>query len=101
MAVAQVTNLVRTMEDLKEADVWLAGLDLGEDAVRYDQANLSGSMGLVVGSEGKGLRRLVREKCDFIVYLPMQGRVESLNATVAGSVALYAMWHARGFGEGK
>lgn len=95
--VAQVTNLVQTMKSLKEADVWLAGLDLGADAQQIDQANWHGGLGLVVGSEGKGLRRLVRETCDFIVYLPMRGRIESLNAATAGSVALYQVWAARGF----
>lgn len=97
LRVAQVVNLVRAMEDLKAAEVWLAGLDTGPDAVRYDVMDLSGGIGLVVGSEGEGLRRLVRETCDYIVYLPMRGRVESLNAATAGSVALYAAWQARDF----
>ncbi len=97
LKVAQVTNLVQAMKTLKQADVWLAGLDLGEDATRYDQANLRGALGLVVGSEGKGLRRLVRETCDFIITLPMRGQVASLNAATAGSVALYKVWEARGF----
>jgi 23S rRNA (guanosine2251-2'-O)-methyltransferase len=96
--VAQVTNFVRAMERLKESDVWLAGLDYQKSARRYDQANLRGALGIVVGSEGKGLRRLVRETCDFLIYLPMQGQIESLNATVAGSVALYTAWQAREFG---
>jgi 23S rRNA (guanosine2251-2'-O)-methyltransferase len=87
--VVQVTNLVRTMEALKERGVWLAGLDLGSDAVRFDASRLDGALGLVVGSEGKGLRRLVRDTCDFIVYLPMRGQVESLNASTA--------WQARHF----
>jgi 23S rRNA (guanosine2251-2'-O)-methyltransferase len=95
--VAQVTNLARAMEDLKQSDVWIAGLDLGDDAVRYDLASLSGGLGLVVGSEGKGLRRLVRETCDFIVYLPMRGQVASLNAATAGTVVLYAAWQAHAF----
>ena len=95
--VAQVTNIVRAMETLKESDVWLAGLDYQKSAQRYDQANLRGALGLVVGSEGKGLRRLVRETCDFLIYLPMRGQIESLNATVAGSVGLYAAWQARQF----
>jgi len=95
--VARVTNLVQTMKVLKEADIWLAGLDMGEDAIRYDQSSLHGALGLVVGSEGEGLRRLVRETCDFIIHLPMCGQVSSLNAAVAGSVALYAAWQARGF----
>jgi len=97
LVVAQVTNLVRAMGELKENDVWLAGLDLGADAIRYDLADLSGGLGLVVGSEGEGLRRLVRETCDFIIYLPMRGSVASLNAATAGSVALFAAWQARGF----
>lgn len=97
LAVAQVTNLVQAMKTLKEAEVWLAGLDVGDDALRYDQANLRGGLGLVIGSEGEGLRRLVRETCDFIICLPMRGQIASLNAAVAGSVALYAAWQARGF----
>lgn len=97
LQVARVTNLVQAMKTLKQADVWLAGLDLGADATRYDQADLRGALGLVVGSEGEGLRRLVRETCDFIISLPMRGQVESLNAAVAGSIALYAAWQARGF----
>jgi 23S rRNA (guanosine2251-2'-O)-methyltransferase len=97
LRVAQVVNLVRAMEDLKAADVWLAGLDTGPDAVRFDAMDLSGGLGLVVGSEGEGLRRLVRETCDFVIYLPMRGRVESLNAATAGSIALYAAWQARDF----
>jgi 23S rRNA (guanosine2251-2'-O)-methyltransferase len=97
LKVAQVTNLVQAMKTLKEADVWLAGLDQGPDTTRFDQANLRGALGLVVGSEGAGLRRLVRETCDFLIELPMRGQVESLNAAVAGSVALYAAWAARGF----
>jgi 23S rRNA (guanosine2251-2'-O)-methyltransferase len=97
LKVAQVTNLVQAMKTLKEADVWLAGLDQGPDSTRFDQANLRGALGLVVGSEGTGLRRLVRETCDFLIELPMRGQVESLNAAVAGSVALYAAWAARGF----
>lgn len=95
--VAQVTNLVHTIKELKERDVWIAGLDTGEDAVRYDKANLKGGLGLVVGSEGSGIRRLVRENCDVIISLPMRGAVESLNASVAGSIALFAAWQARGF----
>jgi 23S rRNA (guanosine2251-2'-O)-methyltransferase len=97
LAVARVTNLVRVMEALREADVWLAGLDAGPDALRIDQANLTGGLGVVVGSEGEGLRRLVRESCDFLVRLPMRGQVASLNAATAGSVVLYTAWGARGF----
>jgi 23S rRNA (guanosine2251-2'-O)-methyltransferase len=87
--VAQVTNLARTIDQLKSHGIWVAGLDAGADAGLLDQADLRGPLALVVGSEGQGLRRLVREKCDFSVRLPMRGRVASLNAAVAGSVALY------------
>src|SRR5207247_370268 len=69
LQVAQVTNLVNAIKTLKEQDIWIAGLDTGPDSVRYDKANLKGALGLVVGSEGSGLRRLVRERCDFIISL--------------------------------
>jgi 23S rRNA (guanosine2251-2'-O)-methyltransferase len=89
LRVAQVTNLARSIEQLKRHDLWVAGLEATPEAERYDQADLRGPLALVVGSEGSGLRRLVREKCDFLLRLPMRGRVASLNAAVAGSVALY------------
>ena len=89
MHVAQVTNLVRTMEWLKTRDVWLVGLEAAPGAQLHTQADLKGSVGLVVGSEGQGLARLVRETCDYFIRLPMYGQVESLNAGVAGAIALY------------
>jgi 23S rRNA (guanosine2251-2'-O)-methyltransferase len=89
LRVAQVTNLARTIDDLRDRDVWAAGLEDSPEAILYDKANLRGALGLVVGSEGRGLRRLVRERCDFLVRLPMSGRVSSLNAAVAGSIVLY------------
>lgn len=89
LLIAQVTNLVNAIGILKAHDVWVAGLEAVRGAQRYDQADLTGPLALVVGSEGEGLRRLVRERCDFLVHLPMRGQVTSLNASVAGSVALY------------
>jgi 23S rRNA (guanosine2251-2'-O)-methyltransferase len=89
LRVAQVTNLVRAIGWLKDQRVWVAGLEAVRGAQRYDQADLSGSLAVVVGSEGKGMRRLVRERCDFLVQLPMRGAVTSLNASVAGSIVLY------------
>jgi 23S rRNA (guanosine2251-2'-O)-methyltransferase len=95
LPVAQVTNLVNAIGQLKDHDVWVAGLEAARDAQRYDQADLSGALAIVVGSEGKGLRRLVRERCDFLLRLPMFGQVGSLNAAVAGSVVLYEAWRQR------
>jgi 23S rRNA (guanosine2251-2'-O)-methyltransferase len=95
LRVAQVTNLARTIDELKHYDVWVAGLDVDAEAQLYDRADLRGRLALVVGSEGSGLRRLVREKCDFLLRLPMHGNVASLNASVAGSVALYEVERQR------
>lgn len=99
LRVARVINLARTLDELKRQDLWVAGLEAAEDAELYDQADLRGPLALVVGSEGSGLRRLVREKCDFLVRLPMLGRVSSLNAAVAGSVALYEVERQRRAGK--
>jgi 23S rRNA (guanosine2251-2'-O)-methyltransferase len=96
MRVAKVVNLVRAMQELKECGIWLTGLDIGADAKTYTSLDFKGRVGLVVGSEGKGLSRLVRETCDFIACLPMKGRVESLNAGVAGAIALYEIVRQRG-----
>jgi 23S rRNA (guanosine2251-2'-O)-methyltransferase len=95
LRVAQVTNLARTIERLKTHDLWVAGLEADPSAQLYDRADLRGPLALVVGNEGSGLRRLVREKCDFLVQLPMHGQVASLNAAVAGSIALYEIERQR------
>lgn len=89
MHVAQVTNLNRTIEYLKSRNIWVAGLDSEPTTPLIDAKMLNGALALVVGSEGSGLSRLTREKCDFLVRLAMVGGVESLNAAVAGSIALY------------
>jgi 23S rRNA (guanosine2251-2'-O)-methyltransferase len=93
--VAQVTNLVDAIRRLKAHNVWVAGLEAARGAQQYDQADLSGPLALVVGSEGEGLRRLVRDRCDFLLCLPMCGQVTSLNAAVAGSIVLYEAWRQR------
>lgn len=93
--IARVTNLVSTMRDLKKQDVWMVGLDIGPDLVPLDKTDLNIALGLVLGSEGEGIRRLVRETCDILVTLPMRGRVASLNVATVGSVALYQAWAAR------
>lgn len=89
LRVAQVTNLVNAIGRLQADGVWVAGLEASPTGQPYHEADLRGPLALVVGSEGEGLRRLVRERCDFLVRLPMRGRVTSLNASVAGSVVLY------------
>jgi len=95
LLVAQVNNINRTIEELKTHNVWVAGLDSEFDSPPLRQANLSGALAVVVGSEGEGISRLTREKCDFLVRLPMLGMVESLNAAVAGSIMLYTARQAR------
>jgi 23S rRNA (guanosine2251-2'-O)-methyltransferase len=96
MRVAKVVNLVRAMKELQEAGVWITGLDFGPDTKPYTTVDFKGRVALVVGSEGRGISRLVRESCDFLASLPMKGRVESLNAGVAGAIALYEIVRQRG-----
>lgn len=95
LLIAQVTNLVRTMEELKGKGVWIVGLENLPQAQDYREADLNMPLALVVGSEGRGLSRLVRERCDFWIKLPMRGKISSLNVAVAGSIALYEAWRQR------
>jgi 23S rRNA (guanosine2251-2'-O)-methyltransferase len=95
LLVAQVTNLVDSIGRLKREDLWVVGLEAAGEALLYHEADLTGPLALVVGSEGEGLRRLVRERCDFLVRLPMCGQVTSLNASVAGSIVLYEVLRQR------
>ena len=96
LRVAHVVNLPRAIDDLKEAGLWMTGLDWGEDAKAYTDIDFKGKVGLVVGAEGAGISRLVREKCDFIAELPMPGGFESLNAGVAAAVTMYEILRQRG-----
>jgi 23S rRNA (guanosine2251-2'-O)-methyltransferase len=90
MRVARVVNLVRAMEMLKKAGLWTVGLDMeGDDVQPYTAIDFKDRIGIVIGSEGHGLKRLTRETCDFIARLPMAGQVASLNAAVAGAICLY------------
>jgi 23S rRNA (guanosine2251-2'-O)-methyltransferase len=86
--VADVVNIARALEDLKEAGVWTVGL-AGDSPKHYDQVDFTLPTALVLGAEGAGLRRLVRERCDWLVSIPMQGHVQSLNVSVAAGVALF------------
>ncbi len=93
--VAKVTNLVKTMEQLKEEGLWFVCADM-DGGVMYGQ-NLKGPIGLVIGSEGDGVSRLVKEKCDFVTKIPMFGDVDSLNASVAAGVLAYEVVRQRRF----
>lgn len=92
--VARVGNVVQTIESLKKAGLWVAGADMDGDR-NYYQADLSGPLLLVVGGEGRGLGRLTKEACDFLVRIPMRGRITSLNASVACSLLLYEVFRQR------
>jgi 23S rRNA (guanosine2251-2'-O)-methyltransferase len=90
------SNLAQAIDALRDENVWIVGLDEnGEMVGEKTQRHLTGSVGLVVGSEGEGIRQLIRSKCDIVLKLPMRGQIESLNAAVAGSVALYLAYLAR------
>lgn len=92
--VARVTNIAQTIEYLKSKNVWVIGTDSsGEQA--FFKADLTGPIALVVGSEGEGMGRLVREKCDFVVHIPMKGSISSLNASVAASAVMYEILKQR------
>lgn len=94
LLIAQETNLTRTIDALKAQNIWVVGL-AGEAPTFYNKANLTGPLALVVGNEAKGISRLVREHCDLLVKLPMYGSINSLNAAVAGSIALYEILRQR------
>ncbi len=92
--VAKVTNIAATIEDLKKKGLWFVCADMGGE-VMY-RLNLTGPIGLVIGNEGEGVSRLVREKCDYIAAIPMKGNIDSLNASVAAGVLAYEIVRQRG-----
>lgn len=93
LPVARVTNIADTIDQLKERNIWVYGADMnGEDYLRTD---FGGAVALVIGNEGKGISRLVREKCDVIVSLPLKGRINSLNASVAAGILMYKVAEKR------
>jgi len=96
LLVAQA-NLSQSIDQLKENGVWIIGLDDHPQASYPADIRLDGPLAIVVGSEGQGMRPLVRKSCDLLLKLPMRGQVESLNAATAGAIALYLVWQARGF----
>jgi 23S rRNA (guanosine2251-2'-O)-methyltransferase len=99
VAVSTVPNLASALAQIGAAGIWRVGLDAGA-SMRYDAFDYTSPIALVVGAEGEGLRTLTRKRCDALVSLPMRGRVESLNAAVAGALLMYEAARQRGFAEG-
>jgi 23S rRNA (guanosine2251-2'-O)-methyltransferase len=99
LPIAKVTNIARTVEELKDRNIWTVGLD-ERGAQTYDALNYNMDCALVLGAEGKGLHDLVKKKCDFLVSIPMLGKVSSLNVSVAGAVVLYEIVRQRRAREG-
>lgn len=95
LRIVVVGNLAQTIAELQRQGIWVVGLEHDETAEDLDQADLNLPLALVVGAEGTGLARLTRERCDFLVRLAMRGQIASLNAAVAGSIALYNAWRQR------
>ncbi len=95
MPVARVTNLVKTMEQLKKQGLWFACADM--KGLDYFDTDLKGPLGIIIGSEGDGVSRLVKENCDFTVSVPMYGKIDSLNASVAGALFMYEVVRQRRF----
>lgn len=98
MLVTQV-NLAQAIKTIKDRDIWVIGLESGPQAQLLDKKALRGPLALVIGAEGQGMRPLIRKSCDQLLQLPMRGKIESLNAAVAGSIALYLAWEVRGFNQ--
>lgn len=95
--VARVTNMVRTIEQLKKEGLWVACADMG--GLDHFDSNMKGPLALVIGSEGDGVSRLAKEKCDFTVAIPMYGKISSLNASVAAGLLMYEVVRQRKFGK--
>ena len=89
-----VTNLNRAIDELKENGVWIVGTDM-TDSVSYNTVDYDMPVAIVIGSEGFGISRLVREKCDYVVNIPMKGKVNSLNASVAAGILIYKIFEMR------
>ena len=94
MKVAKVVNITRTLADLKKQGIWVIGADMDGQALK--DTDLTGAAALVIGAEGEGISRLVKDECDLVVSLPMRGHIQSLNASVAAGVLMYAVRAARG-----
>lgn len=94
MPVAKVTNIASTLDELKEKGLWIVGADSDAEKL-YTQVDYTIPIALVIGNEGKGIRHLVREKCDFVIKIPLYGKIESLNASVAGALMMFEVVRKR------
>lgn len=94
LPVAKVTNIANTLDELKQKGFWIVGADSGAEKL-YTQIDYSTPTAIVIGNEGNGIRQLVKEKCDFVVKIPLYGKVESLNASVAGALMMYEVVRKR------
>lgn len=94
MKICMVTNLNRTIDELKEKGIWIVGTDM-TDSVSYNSLDYNMPIAVIIGSEGFGISRLVREKCDYVVNIPMKGKVNSLNASVAAGILIYKIVEMR------
>ncbi|HOV98838.1 MAG TPA: 23S rRNA (guanosine(2251)-2'-O)-methyltransferase RlmB [Bacteroidota bacterium] len=94
LPIVEVTNIVNTIEELKKSNVWIVGTDVHAPTLYYN-VDYTDSIAIVIGNEGRGVRRLVLEHCDFVVTIPMMGELDSLNASVAGGVLLFEVVRAR------
>ena len=88
MKIARVNNLNETIQYLKDNDVWIYGTDMNTDKMYYDE-DMKGNIAIVIGSEGFGMSRLVKENCDFLIKIPMKGKITSLNASVSAGIVMY------------
>lgn len=92
--IARVTNIVQTLDMLKSSGVWIIGAEMKSERLYYE-LDYSGALAIVIGNEGRGIRRLVKQRCDFLVTIPMSGKIESLNASVAGALVMFEAAKAR------
>lgn len=92
--VTRVTNIANTIDQLKSDGYWIVGTDPSAEKL-YNEIDYTSSLAIIIGSEGKGMRRLVKEKCDFLVKIPIRGKIESLNASVAGAIIMYEVVRQR------
>lgn len=95
LPVVRVTNINQTIQELKKKDLWIYGADMAGERYIYEE-NFEGAVGVIIGSEGKGISRLVKENCDTLIKIPMKGNISSLNASCASSILIYEVLRQRG-----